>query len=516
MNQNSRTKNSMANIRTAILSYFIILILNLFSKRAILDILGTEYMGIQGLYSNIFSLLTFADLGLQSVMCVMMYKPLANQDEVRIRSLFVMFKRSFALLTTLAFFLGLLAMPTMQFVVNSKLPMKEIYLYYFMFLIATTINNASRVRVNLFIASQRKRYVHIGIAIFDGLSLAAGIVIVYLWGNYLLFCLMLVFRAVGYNVFFRYLAKRDYPFLQKNANVKTQPITKTEGKKIRKDFFDMLVYRLTALLLNSTDNLFLSGLVGTVYVGVYSNYQMIVFGIQEVVRELIDSISASVGNYAVTEKNKKGLTGIFELILSGTNWGIGVTSICLYLLMQEFVIVCFGKEVVITNSVMLLLVVNYYLTVSMMPVTMMRETSGLFHEMKVMAVVRALLNIVLSAIFGVMWGAEGVFFATTISILVTTFWYEPFVIYRKVVTGIRRYILWRFEGIATTVVAYFLLSPIMNRIAVDNILEWIGKAMICFMLSAIFFGIFVVIHKETFSKVKEIVSEILLKRRSNT
>lgn len=510
--KNNRTKNSMSNVKTAVLCYFIILLLNLFSKRAILDVMGTEYMGIQGLFGNIFSLLTFADLGLQSVMCVMMYKPLAEENEVRIRSLFEMFKKGFAILTTIAFFIGLIAMPSMQYVVNSELPMWEIYVYYMMFLIATTINNASRVRVNLFIASQRKRFVHIGIAIFDGLSLAGGIAVVYLFENYWLFCLMLVLRAIGYNFFFRYLAKKDYPFLQKNSNVQIQEINKEEGKKVRKDFLDMLVYKLTALLLNSTDNLFLSGMVGTVYVGIYSNYQMIVFGISEVIRELFDSISASVGNYIVMERNKKGLTGIFEIILSGANWLIGVTCICLYLLMQDFVIVCFGKHVVITNSVMLLLVINYFLTVSMMPVTMLRETSGLFHEMKAMAILRATLNIVLSAVFGYFWGAEGIFFATTLSILVTTFWYEPYIVYRKVIGGIHRYILWKVEGVVSIIIAYCLFAPIMNRIVVHNIIGWFGKALLCFILCAIYFGIFVVIHKETFAKMRGMVSEIFSKK----
>lgn len=49
--------------------------------------IGIEYLGISGLFSNILTLLSMADLGLGTAMNVSLYKPIAMQDTKKLSAL---------------------------------------------------------------------------------------------------------------------------------------------------------------------------------------------------------------------------------------------------------------------------------------------------------------------------------------------------------------------------------------------------------------------------------------------
>lgn len=508
MNQSDRTQNSAANIRMAMLYHGITLTLNLISKRAILSVMGAEYLGVQGLFSNIFNLLSFADLGLQAVMCVTMYQPLAENDEKQIQKLYQMFKKGFGILAAITAVIGLLCIFLLEHVVNSQVPIEEIIIYYLFYLSATVVNNCFRMQINMFIADQKKRVVNAVTTIFDGLSLVGGIVVLYTTHSYLIFSVVLLVRAVLYNLYLYFRVYKEYPYL-KRENLKKQKASKQEWKRLLTDFYDVVVYKLTAALLNSTDNLFISRLIGTVYVGICSNYQLIILGVSEIVRELFDSIAASVGNFMTLEKDKGELKRIFSAIVTAANWGIGVTTVCLWVLLPDFVRICFGEEVILPEQGFILMLVNYFLTTSMFPVTMLRENAGIFREAKWASVIRALLNIVLSAILGMIWGLNGILGATGISILVTTFWYEPYLIYKKMIDGGGGYIWKKLESVLSVFIGCVLIRICLGRICADGLSWFLVKAVVCGMISVIYFSMFVLLHAKDRAYIMKILKKIL-------
>ena len=71
------------------------------------------------------------------------------------------------------------------------------------------------------------------------------------------------------------------------------------------------------------------------------------------------------------------------------------------------------------------IVFNFYFTVSTKPVVTFREAAGLFRKTKFIMLWTAALNIVLSVILGKVIGLAGIILATSLSKLLTCFWYEP-------------------------------------------------------------------------------------------
>ena len=88
-----RVKNSLKNIYMSILTQIIITILGFVSRKVFLDSLGTEYLGVNGLLTNILSMLSLVEGGIGTSITYNLYKPLAEDNEEKITSLVKLYKK---------------------------------------------------------------------------------------------------------------------------------------------------------------------------------------------------------------------------------------------------------------------------------------------------------------------------------------------------------------------------------------------------------------------------------------
>lgn len=95
MNKKSRTEYSILNIMTGLGGYMINTIIGLICRMVFTRTLAADYLGINGLFTNILTMLSLAELGIGSAIVFALYKPLAENDEEKIASL-VKFYGSFA------------------------------------------------------------------------------------------------------------------------------------------------------------------------------------------------------------------------------------------------------------------------------------------------------------------------------------------------------------------------------------------------------------------------------------
>lgn len=85
-----RLENSIKNMKYNIISQIIYLVVQFISRTLFLKILGSEYLGINGLFSNIITILSLADMGIGSVLIYSMYEPLAKKNENKLKMLVVL------------------------------------------------------------------------------------------------------------------------------------------------------------------------------------------------------------------------------------------------------------------------------------------------------------------------------------------------------------------------------------------------------------------------------------------
>ncbi len=90
-----RKAQSIKNITSGFISQILIAFLSLFTTRVIKQSLGFEYLGLNGVFTNIVTFLCLSELGLSSAVTFALYKPLAEKNEELICSLLRFFRNTY-------------------------------------------------------------------------------------------------------------------------------------------------------------------------------------------------------------------------------------------------------------------------------------------------------------------------------------------------------------------------------------------------------------------------------------
>ena len=93
MQSDSRIRNAKINIYVGLITQLVTFVLSFVSRKLFLQFLSIEYLGINGLYTNILSVLSLAELGLGSIVAFSLYKPVAEDNRPLIRGLVKYFKK---------------------------------------------------------------------------------------------------------------------------------------------------------------------------------------------------------------------------------------------------------------------------------------------------------------------------------------------------------------------------------------------------------------------------------------
>ena len=81
---NSKTKNASINSLVGIVSQIFQIILSFATRTIFIKLLGADYLGINGIYTNILSILSITELGIGNILIFYLYKPLVNKDNEKI------------------------------------------------------------------------------------------------------------------------------------------------------------------------------------------------------------------------------------------------------------------------------------------------------------------------------------------------------------------------------------------------------------------------------------------------
>ena len=78
LTKKSRIEAVIKNSGTTIIVQIVTFLLNFVQRTVLIRILGEEYAGLDGLFSNILTILSLAELGVGSAIVFSMYKPMAE------------------------------------------------------------------------------------------------------------------------------------------------------------------------------------------------------------------------------------------------------------------------------------------------------------------------------------------------------------------------------------------------------------------------------------------------------
>ena len=134
MKQTSRTKSSIKNMLLATIAQIVTIFSKFFVQTVFIKFLGSEYLGLNGLYTNILTMLSLAELGVGNAIIFSMYKPIAKNDIEKVKSLSQLYKKSYTIIGAAIFLIGVCLIPFLPFIIKDIPSVKEnVVLIYFLF-----------------------------------------------------------------------------------------------------------------------------------------------------------------------------------------------------------------------------------------------------------------------------------------------------------------------------------------------------------------------------------------------
>lgn len=506
LNAESRTVSAGKNAVAAITNKICVLFLTFISRKIFIQYIGIEYLGINGLFSNILTLLSMADLGMGTAMNVSLYKPIADNDTRKLSALLNYFRQIYCCIAIAVTVVGLGLIPVLKYIINMDADIPYLYVYYIMFLLKNTVSYLFVYKAAMVSADQRDYLVNKVAVYVNVVKVAAQILTVIILKNYFFYMLLEIAAVVANNFTVSHIADKQYAFLRRH-----EQLTKEEKKLLFKDIYSAFLYKIAGILLSGTDNILMSVIINTVTVGLYSNYCTITGNIEALIILLFNSLTAGIGNLIVTSASEKRYRTYKSMQMAGF-WLAAVISACLLFLTQDFIELWLGKDLLLDNYVLIAIVINIFYSVCMRPIWTFREGTGMYRQIRYIMFITALLNIALSIAFGRRMGAGGILIATSVSKFLTCFWYEPLILYRNFfcVNPVRYYIEYFANVLLACICVIFCYVPIhyVHGVSIKN---WLIKMMICFVIiNAVY--LFRYFKSSEFIFFKEKVSSLAYKK----
>lgn len=425
--ENSRLKNSALNFASGFLGRALTILLNFVVRTIFIYCLNEAYLSVNGLYSNILTVLSLAELGFGSAMVYRMYAPVAVKDYQKTAALLQFYKKIYIIIGVVIFLLGLCVIPFMDYIIKDKPDISGLTLYYILFLVNTSISYwFSSYKASVLYADQ-KEYIKTNVQnTMAILQSGLQIVLLFLFGKYLLYLLVQLVGNIFLNLYVAHLVDKRYPEIQTYQGAS---LSAEERVQIRKDTEALVLSRFGHVALNGTDNIIISAVVGVLWVGRLSNYTLICDSVTSVLCQITAAITGSLGNFFATEDKHAGYA-LFKKVEFLNFWLYGFSFIALVTLLDPFVQIWAGGRFVLGLPISIAIAINFFAAGYMNTLWVFRSTLGLFKQGKFRPILVAILNIALSIVLGKLWGVFGVLFATFLSRAAISLWYDPLILHR--------------------------------------------------------------------------------------
>ena len=479
-----RVKSSIKNISTGLIGQMLMLVTNFVTRTVFINILGATYLGVSGLFGNILSLLSLAELGVGQAITFSLYKPIAKNDTEKINSLMAIYKKIYLCIFVLVLTLGMSLSPFLQYIIKDFDKIPHITAIYILYVINSASSYLFVYRNTLITAGQKNYILHQISYAFSILMMVLQIFGLVIYKNYFVYLITQICTTILQNIITAIVAGKVYPELNTK---KAKKLNTEERNGLVKNIKSLMIYKIGTLALNSTDNILISAFVGIMKVGIYSNYNLICTSVTGFLSTIFGNLTASIGNLNAVETKEKKIE-MFNVINLATFWLYGVCGICIFCASNAFITVWIGTEYLLTYRELIVIVLNVYVAGMLFAPFNYRQTMGLFVYGKMRPVISAIINIVASVLLGKRFGLEGILWGTIIARVTTNVWFDPYIVFKKGLESSPKhyfgdYIIKLAIFLGTGALSFALSSMIPG----EGIVSVIFKAVVAFFVSNMIF-----------------------------
>jgi len=482
-----RTKNAIINITAGLGNQLIITLLSFFSRTVFIQTLGIEYLGVNGLFTNILAMLSLAEAGIGSSIIYNLYKPVAENDKEKIIMLMKLYKKAYRVIAFIVLGFGLSVMPFLDHFVKDA-NVEHIHLIYLVFLLNTVTPYFFQYK-NSFLNVNQKGYIITAVySVSSILSMCLKIAILYATQNYILYLIIDCVITVTNSIILSRIVDKRYPFLKEKVTAVLDAATKGN---IIKNVKAIILQNVGTYLVFGTDNIIISTYVSIAAVGLYSNYNMLIEICRNCINQVFNNMYHSVGNL-VAKESKEKIYSVYKVTMLLNFWLYSFCAIAMYWLIEPFITLWIGKQFLMGQAVLIVLMVSFYERGMRNSISTVKTTAGIFHEDRYVPLAQAVINLAVSLILVQKIGIVGVFLGTLVSAVAMPFWTTPYLVYKKVFQRPLLHYYARYAYYAAIgAVACGAAGTLCRLLPSGTVTDFLLKCLICFFVpNAVYAALF--------------------------
>ena len=475
------TRKSAKNAIVGLVTQLLTNILGFVSRYVFIQCLSAEYLGINGLFANVLTLLSFAELGIGEALVYAMYKPMKEGDEEKLKSLLKFYKWAYRWIACIIIVVGLILSFYIDSFVAQKPDIPENFQFIFcLYLLNNVLSYLLAYKQSVLNVDQNKYIVSVIRQIVNVVQLCCQMFFLYLTHNYYVYLVWQIAGTFIINLVLSWYVDKHYQWASEKRNIKK--LDKAERNSIFKDVKALSISKVAGVVSNGADNIIIAKVISLTQVGLASNYSMVINALNGMLWGALSSITGSIGQFNVDSDIKKKRK-IFDELYLCTFWAYSCLCICLMTMLTPLIEVWLGESYVMDQYVVIALVMIIYVSGLNFPFYSFRVTCGMFEEMKYNYVLFAILNVILSVALGKWLGLVGVYAATIASRLTAAEFKEGLIVYRRILKrSVLQYFSRYMSLLMLMILAYVLTNKVVASIAIGGWSGFFLKGIVCIIL----------------------------------
>ncbi len=422
----SRTAMTKRNAAASIINRIVTLLCNFLCRTVFIKHLATEYLGVGGMFGNVFSLISLCELGFGEAVSQSMFKPLAEENMGKIRGLVRYYTVVYRYISLITLTVSLVVMPFLPHFFPDIIKIAGYRTVYLLFIISQMISYRFSPKRSLVMCDQRMYVIMNTRTITSVLVSIFQIIWLLYTSNYLGYLFFrILFQAID-GIAVEIYANKKYGIA---GSLKNDRLYRDEKMKIKKNTSALIVHRIGGVINNSTDSILLSSCLGLSHMGKFSNYSLIINSIGSFIALAVSSASASVGNLGAGEDSVKSEKVLNNLTFANFYMLTNCTAVLLCVI-NPITELWLGKNMCFRTAEVCVIIACFYMSYIRDPVQIFLRNYGVFEKTKFVPLARGILNLVLSYIFVTKLGIAGVFAGTLISTIAVPFFLEPYMLFK--------------------------------------------------------------------------------------
>lgn len=380
-------------------------------QTVLIRIMGIQYVGLQGVFSSILSVLNVAELGFGSAIAYCMYKPIAHDDVDGINALLLFCKKAYYAVGVIILALGVLLLPFLKHIVTGNDTGINIIIVYILYLLNTVLSYfLFAYKSTLLNAFQRFDVIsNIGTLVSVGMCIIQ-IVLMIVFKNYYLHITIAILFTIINNLSISKRVDHLYPEIICKGKLSAEVYD-----DLKQRVKGVFISKICGVTRNAFDSIFVSMFMGIAVAGIYSNYYYVMNALIGIMAIISPALLGGVGNsiqIETVEKNYIDMQNLNSVYMMVSGW----SAICLLCFYQPFMEMWAGSDNMFSMDIVVLFVAYFFIRQMGNVRGIYSDAAGLFWENRYRTLLEAIANIILNYCFVIKFGVKGIVGATIISL----------------------------------------------------------------------------------------------------